>query len=911
VKNEKMKNDRNGKIALFGILALFVALTVPSVSAGVDLYFSPDPAQIPGGPPNTVTVQVLIDSAAGDTVDAWGTWIKFDPTCVNITGYSYQTITSNTLWIHSGDRIKLWNYQTGCQQFPNGTALLNLTVQCENPAYCVSPLEFIDNGVPPDKFVACIMTGRTATWHNGTVIQGEPPVEEPDLNVTSITTNPLGASGYAFANEWNNIKAEILEGNGTTVTDPFYVRFDVTGPESFTRDVLVDDGIIGGTTKEVWCNDSWTPTQAPQLYHINVTVDSQGDITEIDEGNNSLDKPQMVNYNGYKGKRFTNGDDIETWQFHEGHVNLIYSAGDSKHQGGYNNLWTTYRANWTAGNLTIPDGATIEKASLNVYYTFERTPSSNVTDYWTLDFNTCLDVPIDQHYTDRKGYSTSYDYPSGMVRYNVTSCFDASGNQVVLDNAEPTTPHHASLSGMVLMVVYENETEPYREIWINEGFDVISARDAYSVNSTEAMAYVPFTPAPDNPISQVEKATLITVMQDAFDGDDSNRLYFGNGEWHGIWNNAAKMGATTIAANETDVKDYYIGPGNYEACLQSHIPAGSDRGDGMGASKVILMLEKSAEVNVKVPCNNVILEGGQQTVPIILEGIDDYGAGTINLFYDVGVVDVIGVTDGPQSTVAAWNKMTPGHIKVSAQNVDGVSGDITFANVEFETKGTAPACSDLNLTVDTLYDTGYNDLPYITSNCSICILETNEPVVTYPNADPQTILNDNGRGRCSGTNLSQLNVTVADDTCVQNVTIDLTAIFGGPGNYSVPMSLIKGTNLTGTWSIVVNAPYEPGVDLTHCLPVNATDKFGNSNTAQCVTLTVLRRGDVVRNNLVNIVDAYYIARYTVGLEAQPDPFVADVVGLNGAPDICNGVVDMADALYIARADPLIGLEPQP
>lgn len=142
-----------------------------------------------------------------------------------------------------------------------------------------------------------------------------------------------------------------------------------------------------------------------------------------------------------------------------------------------------------------------------------------------------------------------------MVRYNVTASFVAGGsNNAVLYNTEPTLPHHVSLSGMVLIVVYEYADEPIRKIWINEGFDIISARTAWCVTSEEATAYVPFTGGTIEP-GIVEKATLVTIMQDAFDGGDKNRLYFNDGKWHGIWDSAAKQGGTTIAINETDVLD--------------------------------------------------------------------------------------------------------------------------------------------------------------------------------------------------------------------------------------------------------------------------------------------------------------------------------------------------------------------
>jgi hypothetical protein len=122
-----------------------------------------------------------MDSAPEETVNSWGTWIQFDRTCVNITGYEYKSdMNGNTLSKHSDDRIMLWNYKAACSEYPDETVLVSLTVHCENPSYCESPLNFIDNGVSPEKFVACLTDERTTTWHDGTIIQGtqcEPGIE--------------------------------------------------------------------------------------------------------------------------------------------------------------------------------------------------------------------------------------------------------------------------------------------------------------------------------------------------------------------------------------------------------------------------------------------------------------------------------------------------------------------------------------------------------------------------------------------------------------------------------------------------------------------------------------------------------------------------------------------------------------
>lgn len=402
----------------------------------------------------------------------------------------------------------------------------------------------------------------------------------PDLTVDSIMSN----CGYIFGNESNEISATV-KNNGTGATGAFNVSF---AAGTFTEQVRVPDGLAAGASTTICVTDP-TLRNAGESVTINVTADCNGEVTDSNETNNATVQAETVVNNGYKGKTYTGGENITTWQFHDqAHINLIYSTGDSRYQSGYSTPWITYTANWTANDLPIPCGATVKKAVLYTYYTFERTPAGNVTDYFTLQFNGNV-VPIDQHYTDRKGHG-SYNYPYGMVRYNVADDFIASGsNNAELNNAEPTTPHHVSLSGMMLMVVYEHADEPIRMIWLNEGFDIISAKTSYCVTSEEATAYVPFTGGTIEP-DTVDKATLVTVMQDAFDGADKNRLYFNGGEWHGIWDIDATQGDTSLAINETDVVAYLEATDN-EARLQSHIPEGETMGDGMGAANAILMVE--------------------------------------------------------------------------------------------------------------------------------------------------------------------------------------------------------------------------------------------------------------------------------------------------------------------------------
>ncbi|PXF62194.1 MAG: hypothetical protein C4B59_00870 [Candidatus Methanogaster sp.] len=125
-----------------------------------------------------------------------------------------------------------------------------------------------------------------------------------------------------------------------------------------------------------------------------------------------------------------------------------------------------------------------------------------------------------------------------------------------------------------------------------------------------------------------------------------------------------------------------------------------------------LAVQCCAAIAVTVSIADVTADPGENvTVPLMVNGITDYGSGTINITYDPSAVHVIGVTSSPDSTVLAFNNNNVvGFTKISAMNTDGASGDIVFANVEFTAVGGSGGSIPLNLDVVTLYDRSYNDL---------------------------------------------------------------------------------------------------------------------------------------------------------------------------------------------------------
>ncbi len=151
------------------------------------------------------------------------------------------------------------------------------------------------------------------------------------------------------------------------------------------------------------------------------------------------------------------------------------------------------------------------------------------------------------------------------------------------------------------------------------------------------------------------------------------------------------------------------------------------------------------------------------------------------------------------------------------------------------------------------------------------------PVVTSPSANPSSIPAD-------GTTVSQLNVTVTDDTAVDTAKVDLTQI----GGSKKTKYLIDDNK----YSIVTNTTVGT-LPNTYSLPVNATDIEGNSNAEVSIQLEVVSKGDINGDGVVNLNDAIYLAKHVAGWEGY------GVIYGNG--DINgNSEVDLNDAIYLAK-----------
>ncbi len=293
-----------------------------------------------------------------------------------------------------------------------------------------------------------------------------------------------------------------------------------------------------------------------------------------------------------------------------------------------------------------------------------------------------------------------------------------------------------------------------------------------------------------------------------------------------------------------------------------------------------------------------IAPGENATLPIIVSNVTDLGGCDINIEYDASVVHIVNITPGDMTLLRYTINNGTGWMHANTIDVTGLDNDVVVAYINLTAVGNNGDTSQLDITIDQLFNVNYDPINYTVTNGTLTIeklLDIEPPMITAADASRDTILADNGRARSPGTNVSTINVMVNDDESgVSGVTIDLSPVGGSPVQ---PMEHISGTDI---WKVSTGATM--GINQTHQLTINATDGAGNSNNTAAITLTVLRRGDVYRDNRVDMQDAMRISGYITGAEPDPnslDLLVGDVVGTSGNP-AGDGMMNLLDVLYIAR-----------
>jgi len=372
-----------------------------------------------------------------------------------------------------------------------------------------------------------------------------------DLSVTSLTPN--GNAGDLFANEPNNITATI-KNIGTAAAGPFVVRVSINNNSTESSAT----GLASGAQTSLVITDPVIRASG-DVVTINVTVDTGNVINETDRTNNQYNLTKTVIYNGYKGKRYTGGNDVTTYRSYDIHGNLVCSPGDSEYKSGIDD-WVQYTVTWSSADLPIPSGATVREARLYVPYTWDN--SNQAPDHIHIAFNGKV-VSNKSWYHDESGFSSWAGYAYGLLTYDVTSDFQANAqNSVIL--TRDTNRAKISPYGFTLVIVYEDSSETRKQIFLNEEFDLLGADSTnYATTPEEATAYVPFTGQTIS-TANVTRADLITFVPSG-NGPEGDLLFNSNTLNTSTWQ---YMTNTQVAENTRDVTRYLTATGN-EAGIRS------------------------------------------------------------------------------------------------------------------------------------------------------------------------------------------------------------------------------------------------------------------------------------------------------------------------------------------------------
>ncbi len=457
----------------------------------------------------------------------------------------------------------------------------------------------------------------------------------PDLVVSTLTPN----KGEVFSTAENTYTATITN-IGTGDAGAFDVEFNVSGE---TGTVAVAALAAGNTTTVTWTDE--TVRAAGDIVTITATVDPDGLIDEANEENNQLSIEKTVVHNGYRGMRWTDGDDIATAVTYDVYGDLLWSTGNSSYLSAGTN-WADCTVAWTESDIEVPENAEIVGARLYVPYTWDKGPV--FPDDVTLTFNGET-VEREAFYEDEKGWGSS-TYPYGMTVYDVTDAFSAEGNTALLTNTFPGGGN-VSIRGMLLAVVYDDGVTAPHTIIMNEGFDLLFGGDAQGTTPEQATAYAPFH---DVDTADAVSANLVTVAPGA--GSTKGDLLFNDQTWTRVWNYA---GTTQIGVDERDVTSFLAG--------ENLVGIRSDA-DYIEAAAAFLIIEYPAEAGeifvTSTPAGAAIWLDGEDTGEVTDTMLTNVPAGAHTV-----QVSLDGYLDAKKTVTVTAGATTSAHFNLDASAI--------------------------------------------------------------------------------------------------------------------------------------------------------------------------------------------------------------------------------------------------
>ena len=364
-------------------------------------------------------------------------------------------------------------------------------------------------------------------------------------------------------------------------------------------------------------------------YNLTGMADCDSNVDELNETTNNLTTVERACYNGYMAD-----EQLETVSHGKLHGGLLFTTGDGSYGGLY--YPGSYRS--TTYEITLPAGASVELARLNVYYTwyYEKDSCPAMEVSITNETGTYV-VPLDKSYNDIKCQcpGAQWVFPWGNYVYDITEYVQGSGTYTVTVKRAvwPPNPHSFCISAPGIEVLYEDENKPLIEYWIAEGADVlIGGRrgDGGHLSLEECINNATFEVEGGEGInlSKVKNATLGVVSVwagSAWQPGQTNYLFFngielGRGVYHGYSSSYKKtldgismhVGSTNaqVGVNVTDVTSYLNASIN-------RVSQGDD-GDNMMPCNAFLVVEYVEKLPPGGICGDVNNDGFVTTTDAVI-----------------------------------------------------------------------------------------------------------------------------------------------------------------------------------------------------------------------------------------------------------------------------------------------------
>ncbi|AKB29128.1 cell surface protein [Methanosarcina siciliae T4/M] len=557
----------------------------------------------------------------------------------------------------------LWDFGDGnnsMEQNPvytystEGTYSINLTVTNEDGS---------DSELKTD-YITVTQAGQVAT---------------NDLSISGLV-NTVPASAV-FARETNTVKVLNVQNTGTATLSNISIAVYVSDVSSGTVPVNTTTiaSLAGNAKTTVTLIDPTIRDIEGGTVTYTAVVDPDNLIAETDETNNNKSSAaKNVRYNGYKGKGiyWEGGSNITTRHTFDLQGNLLYSTQpDSAYQPVG---WESRTETWNAGDLPVPDGSTIEKAFLYVAYNWDQTPGGypwlNINfNGNTLD-NGNISTGNGTLYRDWSNFGAYADYEYGLCVYDVTDKFSSAGNSLVMT---PVGENKNALYPSTLVVIYGNDNETRKQIFINEECDELAySETSYGTTPEEATAYAPFTGISIN-VSNVQNATLHSFAGSA-GPDEGNLLFNGNIVASNAWQGSSNSGSSLVF----DATNYINASGN-EAGIQSTTSG------GMNALQQILVVEYEKAAPA-APVADFSAAPSSGDIPLNVQFTDESTGFPTSWFWNFG--------DGANST-----EQNPSHTYTAEGNYTVNLTVENAAGSDFESKSEYIEVSEASGSTVTLY----------------------------------------------------------------------------------------------------------------------------------------------------------------------------------------------------------------